>query len=168
MRAVMRWLDQHLWAYALLLVVVDAGVLMAVRPSRSPIGAVLSAAFYAVFSLVLYRRRRRRDLAAAGDEHADIRSLNRLIGKGRIPEDAAQRQQMRGLMTRRKRQLRRLRWLVPTFTAMVLAIALLPLISGTWVAALPLLGLLVFLDGMVWLGYRRQRRTLRRLDQRLT
>ncbi|MFI0723651.1 hypothetical protein [Streptomyces sp. NPDC021224] len=168
MRGVMRWLDQHLWAYALLLVVVDAGVLMAVRPSRSPIGAVLSAAFYAAFSLALYRRRRRRDLAAAGDEHADIRGLNRMINKGRIPEDPARRQQMRGLMARRKGQLRRLRWLAPAFTAMVLAVAVLPLVSGKWVAALPLLGLLVVLDGMVWFGYRRQRRTLRRLEQRLT
>jgi hypothetical protein len=163
-----RWLDQHPWAWAVLLVVVNAGVLLAIRPSRSPIGALLSSVLYAAFALWAYRRRRRRDLRAAGSQDADIRGLGRMIAKGQVPEDAGQRDQMRGLMVRRRRQIKRARWLMPLFSAMVLVIAGLGIASHSWAAALPLLALVVLFDSMAVLGYRKQKRNLRRLDERLS
>ncbi|WUH89424.1 hypothetical protein OG900_04175 [Streptomyces sp. NBC_00433] len=168
MKGLNRWIDRHLWLWAAVLVVLDTGILLAFRPGRSLIGAVLNAFVYAGIGVWTYRRRRSRDLRAAGDQDADIPALNRMLAKGQTPDDTAQQEQMRGLMGRRRRQLKRVRWTMPVFSVLLLAIAGLAIASRSWTAALPLVAAVVVFDGFAVLGYRKQKRNLRRLDERLS
>ncbi|SHN09444.1 hypothetical protein [Actinacidiphila paucisporea] len=168
MKGMNRWIDRHLWMWAALLVVLGTGILMAFRPSRSPIGAVLNAVVYAGIAVWAYRRRRTRDLRAAGSQDADVVTLNRMLAKGRIPDDAVRQEQMRGLVSRRRQQLRRARWVMPAFSVLLLIVAGLSIASHSWLAALPLVAAVMFFDGFALFGYRRQKRNLRRLDEGLS
>jgi Flp pilus assembly protein TadB len=167
MRDMTQWLQRHLWVYALVLLVTDAGVLLLIRPSRSPLGAVLSAALYVGIFMAIRQRGVRKDRRAAGDDKADVVGLGRMLLKGRVPQEPGERDEMRGLLRRRNRQLRWLRWYIPAFSVVMYAFAVLALCTGGVGSGLTVLVSMAALDVIFVRNFRRQRRNVRRMENGL-
>jgi hypothetical protein len=88
-----------------------------------------------------------------------------MLRKGRTPEGETQREQMRGLVRRRDRQLRRLRWLYPLYNVVTLGIGVAALAAGGTGPGAMLVGMTLGLDILAFVGWRRQHRNIRRVGR---
>ncbi|MER5779996.1 hypothetical protein ABT144_37990 [Streptomyces sp. NPDC002039] len=163
MRALNKWLAAHLWAQALFMVAIGAGVILLLSPGQSPVEAVVRAAVGAVGALgvlLLVRRRERR--AAGGVSNEEYVSLDDRLRHNQVPESADERATMGRLVQERLRATRHRRaalvFLALMFTAIVVLVGFTASGLQTVVFALFAAG---FMGWMTWTAARQHRVLLR-------
>ncbi|MEU9416931.1 hypothetical protein [Streptomyces sp. NPDC048272] len=168
MRALNKWLATHLWAQALLVVAVGAGVILLLNPGESPLEAVVRAAVGAVGALgVLFLARRRERRATGGVSSEEYVSLDDRLRHGEVPESADERATMGRLVQERLRATRHRRvaliFLTLMFTSIVVLVGFTAGGLQTVVFAVFAAG---FLGWMTWTSVR-QHRVLREMASTL-
>ncbi|WP_329439661.1 hypothetical protein OG906_02935 [Streptomyces sp. NBC_01426] len=164
MRALNKWLATHLWAQALFMVAIGAGVILLLSPGRSPMEAVVRAAVGAVGALgVLFLARRRERRAAGGVSNEEYASLDDRLRHGEVPESADERADMGRLVQERLRATRHRRVALAFLALMFTAIVVL---VGFTAGGLQTVVFVVFAAGFLgWMAWTatRQHRVLRKM-----
>ncbi|MFJ2740022.1 hypothetical protein ACIO3O_10150 [Streptomyces sp. NPDC087440] len=161
MRRAMEWLDNHLWAYAVVLWVIGTGIVMLISPERSLLSAALRAVGMTAVGVGMLAYRRRQDSRAIGSGEGQLVSLDRQLQRGQVPEGEAGREGMRRLVAKRRHTRRHLTWLLPLWCLMVCGVGVLALVTSSGLRAWgPAVGCFVFAAWFVWMS--------RRLGRRLT
>ena len=128
---------------------------------HSAIGGMISGLLFGAAMTAYVAKVRRRDTESTGTPLASVGSLDEMIRSGTPPVDPEQRQAMRALIARRRRQVAVGRWLSPIVFGMFTLLGLALAIAGpAWPNVLfPV----VFAGFMVWSAIA-TRRNQRRLD----
>ncbi|MYW06172.1 hypothetical protein [Streptomyces sp. SID3343] len=164
-----RHLMDKWWVYGLLILVLWTGVRVALNHGRLPVSTLVGAVAYAALMTGWLVRRRQRDARAAGIADAeDVPGLERRILKGDPPSDPAEREQMRALVARRRRGMRRTRvWALPLLGLIFVGSGVTFLVGHrTIVGVGVLIASVVFFGWVVWVS-RRNRVRLSTAEGRL-
>ncbi|WP_329124214.1 hypothetical protein [Streptomyces sp. NBC_01465] len=164
MRAVRKWFKDSPAAQTVLGFVLFAAVILSLNWGHTPGWWLVKLGLYIAISVAFAARRRRRDAEAAGTDTATLKSLERRIQRGTVPEDPQERAAMRRLVLHRLDLMSRTRWSVPAFSVMLALVAVLAAVTGDWAVAAVFLAISAVVTGaMVWIR-RRAARKLHHLD----
>ncbi|MEE1929343.1 hypothetical protein V1J52_14330 [Streptomyces sp. TRM 70351] len=167
MRTVRRRFEESLALQLALVFLLGLGAAKLVRPHQGVLVWLLNAVLYTTVAGCVLWYRARKDSRTLGTDRKGLVAAEHRLRKGEVPDDPAERAQLRRLVAERERQMGRTRWMVPVLVAMVALPVALAARAGSWTLALLALAGALGVAAAVVLMRRKAVRTVRRTARAL-